>query len=79
MSANKNNPSGNTDQSPNSPIEENSKEYTAENIIVLEGLEGVRKRPAMYIGSTGKRGFHHLAFEVIDNIILKKILEGKGV
>ena len=43
--------------------------YTAENIVVLEGLEGVRKRPAMYIGSTGKRGFHHLAFEIIDNTI----------
>ena len=69
MSANKNNPSENTDQSQKSSTKENSKKYTAENIIVLEGLEGVRKRPAMYIGSTGKRGFHHLAFEVIDNSI----------
>lgn len=43
--------------------------YDANNIVVLEGLEGVRKRPAMYIGSTGKKGFHHLAFEVIDNSI----------
>ncbi|UYP48299.1 DNA gyrase subunit B [Candidatus Lokiarchaeum ossiferum] len=46
-----------------------SDEYDANNIVVLEGLDGVRKRPAMYIGSTGKRGFHHLAFEVIDNSI----------
>lgn len=69
MSANKNNPSENTDQLQKSSTKENSKKYTAENIIVLEGLEGVRKRPAMYIGSTGKRGFHHLAFEVIDNSI----------
>jgi DNA gyrase subunit B len=44
-----------------------SANYTAENIIVLEGLEGVRKRPSMYIGSTSKRGWHHLAFEIIDN------------
>ena len=47
----------------------NPNKYDAENIVVLEGLEGVRKRPAMYIGSTGKKGFHHLAFEVIDNSI----------
>src|SRR6056297_1512972 len=44
-------------------------EYSAKNITVLEGLEGVRKRPAMYIGSTGKKGFHHLAIECIDNSI----------
>ncbi len=43
--------------------------YTAEQIQVLEGLEPVRKRPAMYIGDIGKRGFHHLVFEVIDNSI----------
>ena len=48
-------------------IEDSS--YGADNIKVLEGLDGIRKRPAMYIGSTGKKGFHHLAFEIIDNSI----------
>ena len=45
------------------------KDYTAEAIQVLKGLEGVRKRPAMYIGSTGKEGLHHLLWEVIDNSV----------
>lgn len=44
-------------------------EYTAKDIQILEGLEAVRKRPAMYIGDTSKRGFHHLLFEVLDNSI----------
>jgi len=46
-----------------------AQQYTAEDIKVLRGLEGVRQNPAMYVGSTGLRGLHHIAFEVIDNAI----------
>src|ERR1700683_4478541 len=54
---------------PPAPAQKEGGGYSAENITVLEGLAAVRLRPAMYIGSTGEMGLHHLVYEVVDNSV----------
>ena len=53
------------------------RQYTANDIHILQGLEGVRKRPAMYIGSSNSSGLHHLVWEVVDNAV-DEALSGYG-
>ena len=50
-------------------LEQAVNEYGADQIQILEGLEAVRKRPGMYIGTTSSRGLHHLVYEIVDNSV----------